>query len=108
MMRSMRSSARDAWLSPFELSKDAQKPWLLALGSEYGAEYAPTYPAVCADWLRPIIIPLVGVETLRLDVGRPVEGWRRSGLNLDRGEAFLCVRCRLSRDLDIEFGQFPV
>jgi hypothetical protein len=46
----------------------------------------------------PIIVPLIGVETLRLDVGRPVIGWCRRGLNLDRGEAFLCERYRLSRD----------
>jgi hypothetical protein len=56
----------------------------------------------------PIIIPLVGVETLRLDVGRPVEVWCRRGLNLDRGEAFLCERCRLNRDPGIELGQFSV
>jgi hypothetical protein len=45
---------------------------------------------------HPIIIPLVGVDTSRLSVGRPVKGRRRSGLNLDWSDAFLCEWCRLN------------
>jgi hypothetical protein len=45
---------------------------------------------------HPIIIP-VRVDTLRLRIGRPVEGRHCSGLNLDRGDGFLCERSSLNR-----------
>jgi hypothetical protein len=47
---------------------------------------------------HPIIVPLVGVDTLRLNVGHPVKGRRRCGLNLDGSDVFLCKRCRLIRN----------